>query len=232
MKTILVVDDEDKILEVVSSYLRNDGFQTIEASTGQDAINQVRKGHIDFIILDLMLPDITGEDVCHIIRQEISVPILMLTAKVKEQERIKGLSLGADDYMVKPFSPKELVMRVKTILRRANEYDLLADRISYNGGELTIDSTSNEVFLNGTEVSLTPKEYKTLLVFARHPKRTFSRHELVGKVLGFNYEGDPRAIDQHIKNLRHKIEKNPKQPQYIQTVFGLGYKFKGSSYED
>ncbi|MGG1573489.1 response regulator transcription factor [Fictibacillus sp. NRS-1165] len=232
MKTILIVDDEVKILEVVSSYLRDEGYQTIEASTGQEALNQIRRCHIDFVILDLMLPDISGEEVCHTIRQEVSVPILMLTAKVKEEERINGLSLGADDYMIKPFSPRELVMRVKTILRRSNEIDLLADRISYNDGELTIDAISQEVFLKGNEVNLTPNEYKALLVLARHPKRTFSRNELVEKVLGFDYEGETRAIDQHIKNLRHKIENNPKKPQYIQTVFGIGYKFKGSSYED
>ncbi|SFE90994.1 DNA-binding response regulator, OmpR family, contains REC and winged-helix (wHTH) domain [Bacillus sp. OV194] len=232
MKTILIVDDEAKILEVVSSYLRNEGYQTIEATTGQEAMKQIRKSPIDFVILDLMLPDISGEEVCHLIRQEVSVPILMLTAKVKEEERINGLSLGADDYMTKPFSPRELVMRVKTILRRSNENNLLADRISYNNGELTIYANSKEVFLKGTVVNLTPNEYKALLVFARHPKRTFSRNELVEKVLGFDYEGDTRAIDQHIKNLRHKIESNPKKPHYIQTVFGIGYKFKGSSYED
>ncbi|MCK6259540.1 response regulator transcription factor [Fictibacillus sp. KIGAM418] len=232
MKTILIVDDEAKLLEVVSSYLRNEGYQTIEASTGQEAIKQIKKSPIDFVILDLMLPDIKGEEVCQLIRQEVSIPILMLTAKVKEEERINGLVLGADDYMTKPFSPRELVMRVKTILRRSNDNDLLAERISYNDGELTIDANSKEVFLKGTEVNLTPNEYKTLLVFARHPKRTFSRNELVEKVLGFDYEGDTRAIDQHIKNLRHKIESNPKNPHYIQTVFGVGYKFKGTSYED
>ncbi|RXY98380.1 response regulator transcription factor [Fictibacillus sp. S7] len=232
MKTILIVDDEEKILEVVSSYLRNEGYQTIEAASGQAALEYIKRGHIDFVILDLMLPDYSGEDICQSIRQEASVPILMLTAKAKETERIKGLSLGADDYMVKPFSPRELVMRVKTILRRSNENDLLADQISYNQGELTINAKSKEVFLKGNSISLTPIEYKALLVFARHPKRTFTRDELVEKVLGYDYEGETRTIDQHIKNLRYKIENNPKEPRYIQTVFGMGYKFEGNRSED
>ncbi|MDN4526349.1 response regulator transcription factor [Fictibacillus fluitans] len=232
MKTVLIVDDEEKILEVVSSYLRNEGYQTVEASTGQEAMQYIRKWKIDFVILDLMLPDRSGEDICRCIRQEASVPILMLTAKAKETERINGLSLGADDYMVKPFSPRELVMRVKTILRRSNDNDLLADQITYNQGELTINAKSKEVFLKGNPVSLTPIEYKAMLVFARHPKRTFSRDELVEKVLGFDYEGETRTIDQHIKNLRHKIENNPKEPRYIHTVFGMGYKFEGNRNED
>ncbi|RXZ02807.1 DNA-binding response regulator [Fictibacillus sp. S7] len=221
------MDDEEKILEVISTYLSKDGYKTIEASTGQEALRHMKNSHIDFVILDLMLPDMSGEEVCTSIRQEAAVPIMMLTAKVKENERINGLSLGADDYMLKPFSPKELVMRVKAILRRVNDNDLLADQISYAGGELTIDANSQEVFVMQSPVNLTKIEYKTLLVFARHPNRTFSREELVEKVLGFNYEGEPRTIDQHIKNLRHKIETNPKQPKYIQTVFGVGYKFKG-----
>ncbi|MDN4525513.1 response regulator transcription factor [Fictibacillus fluitans] len=226
-KTILIIDDEEKILEVISTYLRKNGYKTIEASTGQEALRHMKNNHIDFVILDLMLPDMSGEEVCTSIRQEAGVPILMLTAKVKENERINGLSLGADDYMLKPFSPRELVMRVKAILRRVNENDLLADQISYEGGKLAIDANSQEVFVNQSPVNLTKIEYKALLVFARHPNRTFSREELVEKVLGFNYEGESRTIDQHIKNLRQKIETNPKQPKYIQTVFGVGYKFKG-----
>ncbi|MCD7034278.1 response regulator transcription factor [Metabacillus sp. GX 13764] len=226
-KTILIVDDEEKILEVISTYLKNEGYQTVEASTGQEALRLMKNHYIDFVILDLMLPDISGEEVCTFIRREAAVPILMLTAKVKENERINGLSLGADDYMIKPFSPRELVMRVKAIMRRVNESDLLADQISYGGGELTVDAKAKEVFLKHTQVYLTPIEYKTLLVLARNPNRTFSREELVAKVLGFDYEGEPRTIDQHIKNLRYKIEADPKQPKYIHTVFGAGYKFKG-----
>ncbi|SDM84989.1 DNA-binding response regulator, OmpR family, contains REC and winged-helix (wHTH) domain [Fictibacillus solisalsi] len=232
MKTVLIVDDEEKILEVVSSYLRNEGYRTIETSTGQEALQYIRKRHIDFVILDLMLPDYSGEDICQSIRQETSLPILMLTAKAKETERIKGLSLGADDYMVKPFSPRELVMRVKTILRRSNDNDLLAEQISYNQGELIVNAKSKEVFSKGNSISLTPIEYKALLFFARHPKRTFTRDELVEKVLGYDYEGETRTIDQHIKNLRQKIENNPKEPRYIQTVFGMGYKFEGNRNEN
>lgn len=231
MKTILIVDDEPKIVDVVSSYLQNAGFQTIEAYTGGEAIQYIKDKRVDLVVLDLMLPDHSGEDICRFIRQELAVPVIMLTAKVKEEERITGLSLGADDYMIKPFSPRELVMRVKTILRRAIPDALLADSIEYNDGKLIIDASTHEVILDGAKVNLTPIEYKTLIVLARHPKRTFSREDLVELVLGFDYAGDTRVIDQHIKNLRHKVENHPKKPEYIHTVFGVGYKFEGNPHE-
>lgn len=228
-KTILIVDDEEKIAEVISKYLNNAGYDTREVVTAKEALTAIRTYSIDFAILDLMLPDMRGEELCTILRKETSIPILMLTAKVREHERINGLALGADDYMIKPFSPKELVMRVKTIFRRVHEHDLLADRISYDKGDLTIDASAQEVYREGKSVGLTKVEFKTLLVLARHPNRTFSREELVEKVLGFDYEGETRTIDQHIKNLRYKIEPDPKHPSFIQTVFGVGYRFKGDS---
>lgn len=227
MKTILIVDDERKLLEVVSSYLRNASFATLEATTGKDALHFINRNSVDLVVLDLMLPDMSGEEICQKIRRHSSVPILMLTAKVKEEDRIKGLSLGADDYMVKPFSPRELVLRVKTILRRSGEGELLAEQISYNDGELKIAANLQEVYVNGQLVNLTPNEYKLLITFARHPNRIFTRDELIEKTLGFDYEGGTRTIDQHVKNLRQKIECNPKAPQYIVTVFAAGYKFTG-----
>ncbi|MFC0189885.1 response regulator [Fictibacillus aquaticus] len=229
MKTILIVDDEPKLTEVISSYLKKEGFQTAEAENGKRALELINSLSVDLVVLDLMLPDMNGEEVCKIIRQESDVPVLMLTAKVKEEDRINGLYVGADDYMVKPFSPRELVMRIKTVLRRTEGSQLLAEKISYNNGQLVIDAGEQEVFVHDKKVSLTPNEYKTLLVFARHPKRPFSREELVEKVLGYDFEGSTRTIDQHVKNLRQKIEKDPKAPQYIQTVFGVGYKFAGGS---
>ncbi|WNB91530.1 response regulator transcription factor [Bacillus sp. NEB1478] len=230
MKTILIIDDEPKLLEVVSSYIRNEGFSAIEASNGKEALQYIQNETIDLVVLDLMLPDVSGEEICQRIRQESAIPILMLTAKVAEEDRIKGLSLGADDYLVKPFSPRELVLRVKTILRRSSDGELLAEQITYNNGELKIAANKQEVFAGGELINLTPNEYKILLTFARHPNRIFSRDDLIEKILGFDYEGGTRTIDQHVKNLRHKLEIDPKHPKYIVTVFGIGYKFTGGSY--
>ncbi|MGM0805970.1 MAG: response regulator transcription factor [Bacillota bacterium] len=230
VKTILIVEDEPKLLEVVSSFLKKEGFNTLEALTANDAIYFIKNNSVDFVILDLMLPDMSGEALCQRIRQTHTLPILMLTAKVSEEDRINGLSLGADDYMVKPFSPRELVLRVKTILRRTGEEGLLAEQITYNKGELKVDARKQEVYVHGDLVNLTPNEYKLLLTFGRHPNRVFSREELVEKILGFDYEGDTRTIDQHVKNLRSKLETDPKNPRYIVTVFGVGYKFTGGSH--
>lgn len=230
MKTILIVEDEPKLLEVVSSYLEKEGFHTLEALNANEALNHIKRKSVDFVVLDLMLPDMSGEELCQRIRQAHTLPILMLTAKVNEEDRINGLSLGADDYMVKPFSPRELVMRVKTILRRSGNGDLLAEQITYNGGQLKIDASKQEVFVKGEPVNLTPNEYKLLLTFGRHPNRVFAREELVEKILGFDFEGDSRTIDQHVKNLRYKLEIDPKNPLYIVTVFGVGYKFTGGGH--
>jgi two-component system response regulator ResD len=227
MKTILIVDDEEKIREVVVSYLQIEGYQTVEAGTGNQALEFVRGGNIDLIILDLMLPDMSGEDVCRAIRQFSPIPVIMLTAKVSEDNRVHGLTLGADDYVVKPFSPRELTARVKANLRRAQDDTLLAETISFQNGDLIIRPSKHEVYKKGSLVSLTPNEYKLLLILVRHPNRTFTREELIEKVLGIDFEGDARSIDQHVKNLRHKIESDPKKPQYIVTVFSIGYRFTG-----
>lgn len=229
MKTILMVDDEERIRDVVVSYLQKDGFRTLEAGTGTEALQTIRNIPVDLVILDLMLPDMTGEQVCQSIRQQSSVPILMLTAKVAEDNRIHGLTIGADDYMIKPFDPRELVARIRAILRRTDDQYLLADRISFQDDELVIDSLLEEVYSRGEPINLTPSEYKLLLVLARHPQRQFTREELVEKVLGFDFEGDARTIDQHVKNLRQKIEPDPKQPKYIHTVYGKGYRFIGGA---
>lgn len=229
MKTILVVDDEAKIRDVVVSYLRNEGFRTLEAETGGEAINYVQNRTVDFVILDLMLPDMAGERVCQAIRQMHSVPILMLTAKVSENNRINGLSLGADDYVAKPFDPREIVARVRAIMRRSDDQLLLADRLAFNEGHLTIDSMKQQVFSDGHLVSMTPSEYKLLLALAKYPQRHFTREELVERVLGYDFEGDIRVIDQHVKNIRHKIERDAKAPVYIVTVYGTGYRFAGGN---
>lgn len=227
MKTILVVDDEEKIRDVVVSYLNQAGYLSLEAGTGREALQLVESHAVDLVILDLMLPDMDGEQVCEAVRRMHSVPILMLTAKSSENNRIKGLSLGADDYVTKPFDPREVVARVRAILRRSDDAHLLADRMSFGGGHLTIDSLKQEVYCAGQAAGLTPNEYKLLLVLARHPERRFTREELVEKVLGYDFEGDSRTIDQHVKNIRWKIEHDPKTPRYIVTVYGSGYRFAG-----
>lgn len=227
MRTILVVDDEAKIRDVVISYLRKEGYQTLEAETGSKAMQLVQTKPVDLVILDLMLPDVGGEQVCLAIRQIHSVPILMLTAKVSENNRIHGLTIGADDYVTKPFDPREIVARVRTILRRSDDRQLLADRLSFNDNHLIIDSLKQQIICDGQPVNLTPNEYKLLLVLAKYPQRHFTREELVERVLGFDFEGDMRTIDQHVKNIRSKIERDAKSPVYIVTVYGIGYRFAG-----
>jgi DNA-binding response OmpR family regulator len=225
---ILVVEDEVKIAEIVKAYLEKEGFIVTVASTGQDAISLLKKG-FDLIILDLMLPDIEGEDICRTIRKDSDIPIIMLTAKSEEEDRIRGLGIGADDYVVKPFSPRELVARVKALLRRIKGSK---DVLSFNKGDLTIDSSSFEVKKKGTPVVLTPTEFKLLQCLAKHPGQVFTRLQLVNVILGYDFEGYDRTIDAHIKNIRHKIEDNQKNPEYLKTVYGVGYKFIGLPDED
>ncbi|MEW6739532.1 MAG: response regulator transcription factor [Nitrospirota bacterium] len=221
---ILIVEDEKKISDIVGSYLERDGFKVTIANTGQDALQQI-KNNFDLIILDLMLPDIDGETICSSIREFSDVPIIMLTAKSSEDDRIKGLGIGADDYVIKPFSPRELVARVKAHLRRTkkNEKKLL----SFNNSLLLIDTPSMEVKKGGKIIPLTSTEFKILLCLAEKPQIVFTRLQIVNAVQGYDFEGYDRVIDAHIKNIRHKIEDNPQRPVFIKTVYGTGYKFIG-----
>lgn len=218
---ILVVDDERDLREVVQKYLEKDGFDTIGAANGIDAVKLFQDSHPDLVILDLMLPDIPGEKVCSVIRESHDTPVIMLTAKSSEEDRINGLGLGADDYVVKPFSPRELVMRVKAVLKRS-----AGGGNTEIGGELSIDEEAYSVKKNGRDIDLTPIEFKILSVMSKNPGRTYTREQLIEYALGYEYEGMSRTIDSHIKNLRQKIEKDPSRPEYIRTVFGVGYKFK------
>lgn len=227
LKTVLVVEDEPKIRDVITSYLKKDGYVTLESEFGKEALQILTNKVVDIVILDLMLPDISGEEVCKQIRQFSSIPILMLTAKVTQDHRIEGLSLGADDYLTKPFDPREVVARVRAILRRSDDFQLLADRISFCDGYLVIDSLKQQVFIQSNQINVTPNEYKLLLALAKHPQRPFTREQLIEMVWGYDYDGDIRTIDQHIKNLRQKIEPDPRTPQYIVTVYGAGYRFTG-----
>ncbi|GHV51680.1 DNA-binding response regulator [Synergistales bacterium] len=227
-KNMLAVDDEPMILKVVASLFESKGFNVFRAGNGRKALEIFGAENISLVVLDLMLPDISGEDVCRTIRAKSRVPILMLTAKAAEDDLIDGLGLGADDYITKPFSLKELYARAEAVLRRAGE-DLvpLAARGSWGGGDLTIDFESNIVKKSLTPVTLTPSEFKILSALVKYPGRVFSRNELIDTALGGGFDGYDRAIDSHIKNLRQKIEDDPKNPAYIMTIHGFGYKFGG-----
>jgi DNA-binding response OmpR family regulator len=220
-KVILIVDDEEKIVDVIKSYLDNDGYKTITAYNGQDAIKRFNEYNPSLVILDLMLPDVSGEDICHIIRQKSRTPIIMLTAKVKESDILNGLDMGADDYLTKPFSPKELVARVKTVLRRSeNELIPLSD--SFNIGNIVIDNIKHEVRKEGIPINLTNIEYVILLTMAKVPQKTFTREEIIQTAFNGEFGGFDRSIDAHIKNIRKKLSKD-----IIKTIHGVGYRFGG-----
>ncbi len=225
---ILVVEDEEKIADLVKAYLEKEGFDVTVAETGEKAVSLLKYG-FDLIILDLMLPDMDGEEICRNIREDFDIPIIMLTAKSEEDDRIRGLGMGADDYVVKPFSPRELVARVKALLRRVKG---TKNKTSFNGSDLVMDPLRFEVRKKDSPVVLTPTEFKLLQCLADHPGQVFTRLQLVNVILGYDFEGYDRTIDAHIKNIRRKIEDRQRDPSYIKTVYGVGYKFTGLPDED
>ncbi|WP_432662332.1 response regulator transcription factor [Wukongibacter baidiensis] len=225
---ILIVEDEEKILNVIEAYLEKDGYEVLKSTNGTDGLNIFRKESPHLVILDLMLPGLSGEEICKNIRSSSDVPVIMLTAKIAEASKIEGFSLGADDYVTKPFSPRELVQRVRAILRRSyRDKGPLSDILSFDNDNLKIDIRKHEVLKAGVIANLTPNEYKILLILASNPGQIFSREQLVEKAFGIDYDGFDRTVDTHIKNIRHKIEDNPKTPKYLLTVYGVGYKFGG-----
>ncbi len=229
-KIILVVDDEVKITQVLKSYLEKEGYGVVCAYSGKEALMQFEKVSPVLIILDLMLPDLSGEDVCRTIRKKSRIPVLMLTAKVEEESILKGLGLGADDYVTKPFSPRQIVARVNAILRRMLSEPLpVADEYSYNDRGLVIDNLRHEVTKSGQKVQLTPNEFKLFMTMVKYPTKIFTREELIAQAMGDDFEGYDRVIDTHIKNIRQKIEDDPKNPAFIITVHGVGYKFGGET---
>lgn len=231
-KTILVVDDEEKIVDVVKSYLEKAGFKVLSAFNGRDALELFDRHSPALVVLDLMLPDVSGENVCRAIRRKARTPVIMLTAKSAEESVIQGLEIGADDYVVKPFSPRQLVARVDAVLRRVAAEPLpVAAEISFDNGRLVIDSVRHEVRKDGEQVPLTPNEYKLVMTLARHPTRAFTRDELIAFAFGDGFEGYDRAVDTHIKNIRQKIEEDPKSPRHVLTVHGVGYRFGGGNDE-
>lgn len=221
---ILVVDDEIKIVEVVKAYLEKDNYEVFIATDGKSALKSYDNNKQDLIILDLMLPDISGEEVCKILRRKSDVPIIMLTAKVDEENILNGFNIGTDDYVIKPFSPKQLIARVNAIIKRVKNNK---SKLSFNNGDLIIDKDSYEVFKNNNLITLTPSEYKILLQLAENKNKVFTRGDIISKTMeddSFVYD---RIVDSHIKNIRAKIEDDNKKPRYILTVHGIGYKFGG-----
>jgi DNA-binding response OmpR family regulator len=223
-ETILVVDDEAKIVKTVRAYLENAGFQVATAGDGGTALAIFRHQRPALVVLDLGLPDLDGLDVARTMRRESDVPLIMVTARVDEADRLIGLELGADDYVTKPFSPRELVARVRAVLRRT-QGDREAPPPPIVAAGVSIDLERRQVVVDGREVELTPTEFDLLAVLARHPGRVFSRLELLDRVQGYAFEGYERTIDAHVKNLRQKIEPDPKNPRYVETVYGVGYRF-------
>ncbi|HLF68103.1 MAG TPA: response regulator transcription factor [Gaiellaceae bacterium] len=224
-KKIVVIDDESSVQEVVRGYLEKDGYLVYVAGNGRDGLALAERTRPGLIVLDLMLPDVSGEEICREIRSRSDVPILMLTAKAAEDERVNGLVLGADDYLTKPFSPRELVARVRAVLRRTQGVETpLVEVLSFDDGALEIDTVQYEVRRNEKAIDLTPNEYRLLVTLARYPGRVYSRFELINHVQGYDFEGYERTIDAHVKNLRKKIEPDPRHPRYVETVFGVGYR--------
>ncbi len=213
-KKILLVEDEKAIRDAVAAYLEREGYWVVGVGDGQSAIEEFEKHQFDLVVLDLMLPKIPGERVCRTIRDTSDVPIIMLTAKGEIEDRIIGLELGADDYLIKPFSPRELAVEVLDF------------------GDLVIDISGHKILVEGKEVDLTASEFKLLTTLARHPGRVYNRMELVEKVLGYDFEGYERTIDSHVKNLRAKLGDDPKKPKWLYTVHGVGYRFEAPAKTD
>lgn len=222
-RTVLVVDDDKKIVELVSLYLKRDGYTVLPAYDGYEALEIARRKRPDLLVLDLMLPELSGMDICKLIRAESRVPIIMLTARASDEDKLRGLDLGADDYVTKPFNPRELVARVRAVLRRTLPEDSPGDDLRF--GDLIVSFLRHEVTVRDRPANLTPTEFRLLETMVREPGRAFSRSELLDRAFGFDYEGVERTIDVHIMNLRRKIEPGGEW-RYIATVPGVGYRFE------
>ena len=231
MKKILIVEDEFKISEVLEAYLRKEGYETFLAEDGQAALEKFQTVVPDMVILDLMLPKVSGEEVCRQIRKASNTPIIMLTAKSLLDDKIEGLSMGADDYLTKPFSPRELIARIAALFRRTQQQTSTSNRLSFNNAQLIIDSDAYCVLKNNVNLNLTRSEFNLLKALSTRPNKAFTRNELIDLALDMDYEVFDRTIDSHIKNLRAKIEDDSAKPLYILTVRGVGYRFGGTKDE-
>lgn len=226
-ETVLIVEDEVKIRELLRSYLARAGYQVLTTGSGAEGITLAESAAPDLIVLDLRLPDVPGEEVAREVRRSGNTPILMLTAKAAEEDRIRGLELGADDYVTKPFSPREVLLRVQAILRRghpAGSGGPGSSRGSFGDGELLIDEERHHVVVRGEPVELTPTEWGILTALTGAPGRVYSRYELINRVRGYEFEGYERTVDSHVKNLRRKVERDPRDPRIVETVLGVGYR--------
>jgi DNA-binding response OmpR family regulator len=222
-KTIMVVDDEDRLVSLVEAYLTQEGFRVVTASNGREALFLARQEKPDLIILDIMMPEMDGYEFMRLHRKETETPIILLTAKVEENDKVIGLELGADDYVTKPFRPRELTARVRAVLRRSGQSGPKAQVLRV--ADITLDIDSHTVKVNDRYLDLTPSEFDLLAALMSAPGRAFSRLDLLDRLQGTAYEGYERTIDVHIKNLRAKIELDPRAPRYIETVYGVGYRF-------
>jgi len=227
LPAVLVVEDDHKLARIVRAYLEGADFRVNHAATAREALQKAEAELPLAVILDLGLPDKSGEELCQELKELGDVPIIMLTAKSSEEERIAGFSLGADDYMVKPASPRELVYRLKAVLKRYDHGSAGTRPLSFENGALVLDSKRHEVVRHGRKITITPTEFKLLFTLASSSNRTFSRDELVSKALGYQFDGYDRSIDAHIKNLRSKLEDDAKKPVFLKTVYGVGYMFCG-----
>lgn len=227
---VLVVDDDEKILKVLTAYLEKEGYAVITAKDGWEAVDKARQLGPDIVLLDLMLPSLDGWGVCKEIRRTSDVPIIMLTARDAETDRIIGLEIGADDYVVKPFSPKEVIARMRAIFRRLQPSSRREGERVLQVGDIALHPGSRSLTVAGTAVELTPTEYKLLELFLAHPGQVFSRLQLIEKVQGYAFEGYERTVDSHIKNLRKKLDAAPDGPYYIKTIYGVGYKLAGEEH--
>ncbi len=228
LRPILVVEDDSKIANIVKVYLSEAGYRVLHTESGSEALEIAARERPLAVVLDLMLPDISGEEVCQSLKEMEDFPIIMLTSKYSEQERVAGFALGADDYVVKPFSPRELVYRVKAVLKRLERSEGAAMKpMSFNGGRLVLDTHAFELTVDGRAVKLTSTEFKVLQTLAANPGQVLTREQLVDRALGYQFEGYERSIDAHIKNIRQKIEPDTKNPVFVQTVYGVGYRFSG-----
>jgi DNA-binding response OmpR family regulator len=223
--TVLVVEDETKLRDVVRAFLERDGLTVLTAVSGADALSMAGKVHPDLVVLDLGLPDVPGEEVARELRARSDLRILMLTAKASDEERVRGLELGADDYVTKPFNPRELVLRVQALLRRARTTDVATGVSSYGQGTIVIDEDRHELRCRGEIVEVSPTEWGILQTLARTPGRVYSRYEIVNAARGYEWEGYERVVDSHVKNLRRKLGDDSSAPKIIETVVGFGYRF-------
>ena len=222
--TVLVVEDEQKIRDLIRRYLEHDGLAVLTTGSGAEGLTMLATESVDLIVLDLNLPDVSGETIAAEVRSRSAIPILMLTAKSTEADRIRGLELGADDYLTKPFSPRELVLRVQAVLRRSRYTPGTHTASSFGDGAIVIDEDRHELVVRGQAVELTPTEWALLLALTGTPGRVFSRAELINRVRGYEFDGYERTVDSHVKNLRRKIESDPHEPTIVETVLGAGYR--------